>query len=57
MYTIYRIEPDGTETVVACVDDQMEIGIVFEEDRDKIDYEAGYHIVHEADEPVAPAPF
>ena len=28
-----------------------------DEDRDKIDYEAGYHIVHEADEPVAPAPF
>lgn len=57
MHTIYRIERDGTETVVAFVDDPIEIGIVIDEDRDKIDYEAGYHIVHEADEPVAPAPF
>lgn len=57
MPTIYRIEPDGTETVVACVDDPMEIGIAIMEDRDKIDYEAGYHPVLEADEPVAPAPF
>ena len=33
MHTIYRIEPDGTETVVACVDDQIEIGIVIEHHR------------------------
>ena len=57
MHTIYRIEPDGTETVVACVDNPMEIGIAIVEDRSKIDYEAVYRAVPEADEPVAPAPF
>ena len=44
-YTIYRVERDGTETVVACVDDLLEAGIVIEEDRGNIDFEAGYHAV------------
>jgi len=46
MLTIYRIEPDGTETIVAYVDDQCEIGDVIYADRDNIDYEAGYRVVN-----------
>jgi hypothetical protein len=42
MYTLVRIEKDGTETVVAYVDDQLEIGCAIDEDRQKIDYEAHY---------------
>ena len=48
MLTIYRIEPDGTETIVAYVDDQCEIGEAIMADRDCIDYEAGYHVVNSA---------
>ena len=33
MHTIYRIERDGTETIVAFVDDPIEIGIVIEHHR------------------------
>lgn len=57
MYTIYRIEPDGSESVVACVDDPMDIDIAVEEDLDKIDYNAGYHAVFSGQEPDRPAPF
>ena len=53
MYTIYRIEPDGTETVVACLDNPMEIGIAIDEDMDKIDYNARYKTVNNHDEPEA----
>ena len=41
-WTIYRREPDGTENVVAFVDDPSEIGVVMDEDRQKIDYEPLY---------------
>lgn len=41
-YTIFRIERDGDKTVIAYIDDLDELGTVITEDRDKIDYEAGY---------------
>ena len=44
MYTLYRVEPDKTETIVAYIDDQMEIGCAIDEDRKKIDYEAQYRV-------------
>ena len=44
MYTLYRKEKDGTETVVAFIDDQIEIGCAIDEDRKKIDYEAQYRV-------------
>jgi len=40
--TVYRIEPDGSETEIAFIDSPQEFGIVIDEDRQKIDYEAGY---------------
>lgn len=47
MYTIFRIELDGTKSVVTCVDDAMEIGPAIDADRDAIDYEASYQVAHE----------
>ena len=44
MYTLYRVEPDKTETIVAYIDDQLEIGCAIDEDRKKIDYEAQYRV-------------
>ena len=44
MYTLYRVEPDKTETIVAYIDDQLEIGCAIDEDRKKIDYEAQYKV-------------
>ena len=44
MYTLYREEPDGTETVVAYVDDQLMIGCIIDEDRTKIDYNPAYRV-------------
>lgn len=41
--TVYRIEPDGSETEIAFIDSQQEFGIVIDEDRQKIDYEAEYY--------------
>lgn len=46
MFAIYRIEPDGTETLVAYVDDEQEIGVTIYADRDNVDYEPGYHVVN-----------
>ena len=46
-YTVYRMERNGTETVVACVDDLSEVGQIVCEDREKIDWEAGYHVVND----------
>ena len=42
-YTIYRIEPDGSETVINCVGDEMEIPGAILADQAMIDYNAGYH--------------
>lgn len=47
MYTLYRKEKDGTETVVAYVDDQVEIGCAMDEDRQKLDYEPTYRVKKE----------
>ena len=41
--TVYRIEPDGSETEIAFIDSPQEFGIVIDEDRQKIDYEVGYY--------------
>lgn len=46
-WVIYRTDPDGSRTVVACVDDQSEIGTTMDEDRDKIDFEARYEAKEE----------
>ena len=44
-WAIYRRETDGTENMVAFLDDQAEIGVVIDEDRQKIDYEPLYRAV------------
>ena len=44
MYTLYRVEKDRTETIVAYIDNQLEIGGAIDEDRKKIDYEAQYRV-------------
>lgn len=49
-YTVYRMEQNGGETVVACVDDLSEVGQIVCEDREKIDWEAGYHVINEGEE-------
>ena len=42
---IWRVEKDGTRSVVACVDDRWEVGVEIYADRDKIDWEpAGYDV-------------
>ncbi len=48
-WVLYRIEPDGSETVVACLDDLAEAGPAILEDRGKIDYEAGYRAENNGD--------
>lgn len=40
---VYRIEPDGSETVIGYAPDLTEAIIIIEEDREKIDYDIGYH--------------
>ena len=45
MYTLYREEADETRTVVAYIDNQLEIGCAIDEDRQKLDYEAKYLVV------------
>jgi hypothetical protein len=42
MYTVYRIEKDQSKTVVACVDDLLEVGPIVDEERKKIDWEATF---------------
>ena len=46
-WVIYRTDPDGSRAVVACVDDQCEIGVTIDEDRKKIDFEARYEAKEE----------
>jgi hypothetical protein len=41
-WTVERKELDGTMVIVGVADDPQEIGIIIDEDRDKIDYEALY---------------
>lgn len=46
-YTIYRIEPDGSETIIGTAYDAGEASLMIDADRDNIDWDAGYHWVHE----------
>lgn len=46
-YIVYRTDPGGDKTVVACVDDPSEVGQVIIEDRAKIDWEPDYHVEEE----------
>lgn len=46
-WVIRRQDPDGSETVVSCVDDQMQIGMVIDEDRRQIDWEPMYKVEKE----------
>lgn len=42
-YIIYRIEPDGSETPISYVGDEMEIPGAIVADQEMTDYNAGYH--------------
>lgn len=44
---IYRIERDGTETIIGCAEDAVEAALIIEADKEIIDWEAGYHWVRE----------
>ena len=46
-YTVYRVDTDGSEQVVACTDDLCEVGQIIDEDRGKIDWDADYRVVPE----------
>ena len=41
-YTVYRLEKNGSETVIGCADDPIQAAILIDEDRRKIDWEASY---------------
>lgn len=56
IYTVYRVERDGQQTVVACVDDLSEVGSIISEDRQKIDFEAAYIAEREDYEPKSDDP-
>ena len=45
-WTVYRVDNDG-RTVIGCTDDIREIGVIILEDRDQIDWEAGYDVIRE----------
>lgn len=46
-YTLYRIEKDGSETIIGTARDAGEASLLIDADKDSIDWEAGYHWVHE----------
>lgn len=48
-YTLYRIEKDGSETIIGTARDAGEASLLIDADKDSIDWEAGYHWVHEDD--------
>ena len=41
--TIYRIEKDGTETVIGCADNTADASMIVDADKENVDWEAGYH--------------
>jgi hypothetical protein len=43
MWVIYRIEQDGSETIIGTANDVGEAALVIDNDKDNIDYDAGYH--------------
>lgn len=51
-YTVYRVELDGSETVIGCTDNWAEAVQIIDADKDVIDYNAGYHWVHDSNETV-----
>ena len=46
-YMIYRIEHDGSETIIGCAEDAVEATLIIEADKEQIDWDAGYHWVKE----------
>ena len=42
-YTVYRIELDGSETVIGCADNWPEAVQMIDADKDVVDFDAGYH--------------
>lgn len=46
-FTLYRIERDGSETIIGIARDSGEASLLIDADKDSIDWEAGYHWVHE----------
>ncbi len=49
--TIYRVEKDGSRSVVTCVDDPNEVGVEIYADREKYDWEPeGYDVEYEEGE-------
>lgn len=48
-WTIYRTDETGAESVVGCTDEQWEIGVIIDEDRGKIDWEAQYRVASKED--------
>ncbi|MBR4711526.1 MAG: hypothetical protein IKP10_05790 [Clostridia bacterium] len=49
--TVWRQEPDGRWTPIGCVDSMTEVPAVILQDRDQIDWEAGYYAGREDDPP------
>lgn len=47
-WVIYRTDESGAESVVGCTDELNEIGVIIDEDRQKIDWEARYRVQKEA---------
>lgn len=48
-YTIYRVDKtSGEKTVIGCTDDICEIGVIMDDDKDKIDWEADYKVESDA---------
>ena len=46
-YVVYRTDEDGAESVVGCTDEAWEIGVIIDEDRGNIDWEAQYRVTRE----------
>lgn len=46
-WTINRKELDGTVVVVGFADDPIEIGLIIDDDRAKVDYEPQYQVTED----------
>ena len=46
-FMIYRIEKDKSETIIGCAYNPTEAALMIDADKDSIDWDAGYHWVHE----------
>lgn len=47
MWRVTREDPDGTTELIGFADDQSEIGVMIDEDRQLIDWEPVYRVVKE----------